>query len=73
MQCISHRSNFIVLIYFHYATTMTLVIQQFLGSICHIVEIIDVRKWWDPLICQVSYVISTLKRAWEPWEHCGEP
>ena len=54
-----------MLIYFH-TTIMILVIQHFLGSICHIVEVIDVDQWWDPLVFQGSYVISTLKYAWEP-------
>lgn len=40
---------------------MILVIQHFLGSICHIVEVIDVDQWWDPLVFQGLYVISTLK------------
>jgi hypothetical protein len=50
--------NFVVLIYLH-TTTMTLVIRHFLGPICHIIEVINGYKWWDPLLFQGSYVINT--------------
>ena len=41
------RPNFLVLIYRDNSTT-TLVIRHFKGPVCHIIEAIDVCKWWDP-------------------------
>jgi hypothetical protein len=55
---ISGQPNFLVLICLH-TTTRTLVIRHFLGPICHIIEVINVYKWWDPLVFQGSYVTST--------------
>ena len=41
-------------------------IQHFVGLNCHIAEVINVHKWWDPHAFQGSYVINTL-------EHVGGP
>jgi hypothetical protein len=62
---ISGRPNFLVLIYLH-ITTMTLIIRHFLGPICHIIEVINVHKWWDPLIFKVPMWLVL-------WEHAMEP
>jgi hypothetical protein len=43
--------------------TMMLVIQHFLGLICHIMDVINVHKWWDPHVFQGLVL----------WEHALEP
>ena len=55
-------------------TIMMFMIQQFLVTICHMMEVNYVHKWWDSYVFQGSYVISILEHVGEPWgtlrEHC---
>ena len=48
--------------------TTIVIIHQFLGPTCHIIERTDVHKWHDPHVFLGSYVISILKHAREPWK-----
>jgi hypothetical protein len=57
---------FFVLTYLH-IMTMTLVIWKFVGLICHIIEVINLHKWWDSHVFWGSHVSSTLEHAREPW------
>ena len=54
--------------YYDYATCNTTL---FLGMICHIIEVIDLHKQWDPCVFRVSYVISRLEHLGESCEHWG--
>ena len=56
--------NSLVLIYVH-TLSMMLVIQHFLGKGCCTIQVINVRKWWEPHMLPSLY--SSLEHSWELW------
>lgn len=72
IQRISRWPNFVVLTYLHTMTTATTMTTMFviwhcIGPIRHIIEVINVHKWWGPHMFQASYLMSTLEHARRPW------